>query len=119
MILFIIFYIVEKPNLVNLQSFPMKMGGSTNIITQISSQFRCIGTLLLQDKHGSIVESIYKAALHDPDDTMFRIISRWLKEDTESSWKKLTECLRQCKLATIANEIERSLQLNEEQLEGK
>ena len=96
----------------------MKVGGTTNILPQISSQFRCIGTLLLQDKNGSIVDGIYKAALHDQDETMIRIISRWLKEDTEVSWKKLTECLRRCKLSALAQEIELSLQLNEEQVKG-
>ena len=98
-------------NLINLQHFPFPIGEQRNIIMLVAYQYRCLGTLLLNDKSGAHVEAIYKST-QKLEDTMYEIFCTWLREDVNCSWGKLIECLKKSKFGKLAGEMEAALGLN-------
>ena len=101
------FYAVDKPNLINLQAFPFKIEGGSNIISRVAEKYRCIGAILLNDKDGNVIAGI--AASKEPCDIMYKIFYKWLQEDTECCWEKLMKSLRRCELSVVAQNIEDAL----------
>ena len=99
-----------KPNLTNLYACPYIQEGNRNIVARSASKYKCIGTILLKDEDGTIVSGL--TASQQPRDVMHTIFEKWVQEDTECSWHKLTQCMRQCELSSLAQEIEEGLQIN-------
>ena len=102
----------QKPSLINLYAFPKFHEGKCNIVARAAPKYKCIGTILLKDKDGTIVSGL--TASQQPRDVMHAIFEKWVQEDTECSWHKLTQCMRQCELTSLAQEIEDVLQLKSE-----
>lgn len=111
-----IYSTVQKPNLINLQVFPLQIEGSRNIIARAAVQYKCIGTILLNDKDGSLVAGLTTS--QQPQEIMRNIFEKWIRLDTECSWPKLIECMRQCELVVLAQEIEDALQLHSHHSQG-
>ena len=104
-------FLERELNLINLQHFPFPIGEQRNIIMLVAYRYRCLGTLLLNDKSGAHVEAIYKST-QKLEDTMHEIFCTWLREDVNCSWGKLIECLKKSKLGNLAREMEAALGLN-------
>ena len=111
-----IYSVVEKPDLINLQSFPFDIEGSKNIIARVAVQYKCIGAVLLNDKDGTIIAGL--TASNEPRDITYNIFQKWVCEDTECSWPKLIKCMRQCELSALAKQIEDALQLKPQHKQG-
>ena len=58
-----------------------------------------------------MVQSLHMANSGDPVGIMTAIFTQWLREDTDCSWKKLTECMKRCDLTHFAQEMEVALGL--------
>ena len=107
------FCAVGKPDLMSLRNFPFsKKGKQLNIISRAASEYWSIGIYLLDDRKCAAVKAIelstqYKAERAEA--AMQEIFTKWVKEDTKCSWKKLIECLKICKLSDLAKEIEDGL----------
>ena len=105
------FFTVDKPNLLTLLHFPYgtEFEGDRNIISRVAPVFRCIGTWLLNDKNGSIVEGIHMTNSCVVKHTMHEIFYEWLQMDTECSWQKVIESLKISGLCVLAKNIEDAL----------
>ena len=112
--IFFHFCTVDKPDLVSLQDFPFSKKGPLNIISRAAAKYEAIGTYLLNDKHGNLVQNIQLGAHHQPVTAMRMIFQQWVKEDTECSWKKLIQCLKTCEKNCLAQEIEDGLKSDTE-----
>ena len=108
--------VVEKPDLINLQRFPLEIEGNKNIIARAALQYKCIGAILLNDKDGAIIGGL--TASNEPQEIMYKIFQKWVCEDTECSWPKLVECMRHCELSVLAKQIEDALQLKSQHKQG-
>ena len=58
-----------------------------------------------------MVQSLHMANLGDPVGTMTAIFTQWLRENTDCSWKKITESMKKCDLSNFAQEMEVALGL--------
>ena len=98
--------IFTELNTISLQEFPSnKSGKNLNIIVQSAPHYKKIGTMLLNDKNGAIVEGI--AMRCTPESIMTEIYEKWLQNN--ASWEDLIQCLKKCGLNVIAQDIEGGL----------
>ena len=110
------FHIVQKPDLVNLQAFPFQIEGSRNIVARAASQYKCIGAILLNDKDGTLISGL--TASSDQKEIMHKIFEKWVREDTQCSWQKLINCMKECELIVLAQQMDDALQLNPHHVQG-
>ena len=96
----------EKPDMVNLGNLPLCTGEVINIIEETAHAYRKIGTILLNDRRGARVDAFEIDENWKSQGMMRGIYQQWIKEDAHHSWTTLTECLRDCKLHTLASTIE-------------
>ena len=75
------------------------------------SNYRDVGTILLNDKSGARVHVFREAALGDPVEAVYKIYSHWVREDVDHSWRILAQCLRRCGLNVLASDIEEHFRL--------
>ena len=101
---------VSKPNMITLRRLSTH-NGVINIIQQSAARYRDIGILLLNDGNGTIVRGIEVSARGDPAAAVDMIYTRWMEEDVDYSWKKLTQCFRDCGLNSLASDIEQHFML--------
>ena len=101
---------VSKPDMITLRRLSTH-NGDINIIQQTAARYRDIGILLLNDRNGAIVDGIKESARGDPTAAVDMIYTQWIREDVDCSWKKLTQCFRDCSLNTLASDIERYFRL--------
>ena len=93
---------------ISLRKFPSnKSGEKLNIIVESAPHYKEIGTLLLNDKKGNIVQGIAEEMRCTPERIMTKIYEKWLGKN--ATWKGLIQCLRDCDLNTIAQDIEDGL----------
>ena len=81
-------------------------GEVINIIEETAKAYREIGTILLSDRHGARVDSFEIDENWKAKKIIRGIYKQWIAEDEHHSWIALTECLRDCKLNTLAYTIE-------------
>ena len=93
--------------MVVLQKFKRKDGEEMNIIVETAPDYKKIGTFLLDDKNGRIVEGIAKALPFPLEEIMTKIYEKWLLYG--GTWEKLIQCLRDCQLNALAGDIEDGL----------
>ena len=82
---------------------------------QTAARYRDIGILLLNDRNGAIVDGIEVSARGDPLVAVDMIYTKWIREDVDCSWKKLTQCFRDCGLNSLASDIEQHFGLTSQQ----
>ena len=80
--------------------------GVINITEETSTRYRDIGVILLKDRNGAIVDGIEKSVRGEPLEAVRMIYARWMREDVDYSWRKLTQCFRDCGLNFLASNIE-------------
>ena len=73
---------------------------------QTAARYKDIGILLLNDRNGAIVRAIEVSTRGDPVGAVDMIYTRWIEEDVDYSWQKLTQCFRDCGLNCLASDIE-------------
>ena len=100
----------ERPNLLNLLSFPSKKG-NINIPQQISTKYLIIGIFLLNDETGTEVSTIISKHNEDAELINLEILKLWIEgKGKPPSWDTLIEVLKKTGLAALASNIKDSLQ---------
>ena len=107
------------PTLVLLRHFLVK-NGHIDIAQEIGTNYEKFGILLLEDKKGSIVDSIAKSKQHVPIDITVEILRQWLqgKGKKPVTWQTLVTCLRDTGLYVLAKNIDDSLSEHNESKEN-
>ena len=105
---------MSKPNMVTLRRLSTH-NGVVNIIQQTAATYKDIGILLLNDESGAIVDGIKLSASGEPQAAVDMVYTRWIREDVDCSWKKLTQCFRDCGLNSLASDIEQHFGLTSPQ----
>ena len=81
-----------------------------NIIDQIGTTYRMLGTMLLNDDTGAITEAIKQEFNQKASEINYEILRRWLQGGGKSpTWKTLIEVLKQIQLKELALKIENLL----------
>ena len=108
--------LVSKPDMINLRRLSTH-AGAINIMQETAPRYRDIGILLLNDRSGAIVDGIKETARGDPVAAVDMIYTRWIGEDVDYSWEKLTQCFRDCDLNSLACDIEQHFGLQQSMLQ--
>lgn len=98
-------YSAFRPDMMSLDKLST-LFGDINIIQESAGKYKEIGTILLDDKTGAKVNNITIASRGIPEEAIRAIYTRWMREDSNYSWVKLTSCFKCCGLNTLASEIE-------------
>ena len=99
----------ERPNLLNFLNFPGK-SGNINIPKQISTKYFLFGVLLLNDETGAEVSAIATRYRDDAEQINLEILRLWIGgKGKPLSWDTLIDVLRAVGLATLAGDIQESL----------
>ena len=104
----------DKPKLPLLLHFPLHDSDDDeglNIIDQIGTTYRMLGTMLLNDDTGAITEAIKQQCNQKASDINYEILRHWLQGGGKSpvTWMTLIEVLKQVQLKELAGRIENSL----------
>ena len=88
--------------------FKTKDKGHINITEHIGINTELFGILLLEDKNGLLLAGIVNDYGPQWGKINLHIIQRWLQGEGHSpkTWKTLITCLHDCKLNTLAKDIE-------------
>ena len=96
----------ESPTLKDLIHLTAGEGKDIHIIEESAINYRQIGTILLDDERGNKVDSIEHDTGGKAEEAITEIYKKWMKEDPNYSWVKLTQCFRKCSLNSLASDIE-------------
>ena len=100
----------EKPNLLNLLTFPSKKG-NINIPKQISTKYLKFGIVLLNDETGAEVSTIISKHSDDAELINLEILKLWIQgKGKPLSWDTLIDVLKETGLVALACEIKDNLQ---------
>ena len=80
-----------------------------NVIQQVALKFSAIGTFLLSDDDGTIVNGFKISNGYDVTRTSAAIFEKWLEADAGPSWTVLVKCLRDADLNFLAKQIDECL----------
>ena len=107
------------PTLVLLRHFLLK-NGHIDIAQEIGANYEKFGILLLEDKKGSIVDSIAISKQQSPIDITVEILRQWLqgKGKKPVTWQTLVTCLQDTGLYVLAKNIDDSLSEHNESKEN-
>lgn len=79
---------------------------------ETAAHYRSIGIILLKDRYGHRLQTIeMDRTVPSPMDKIREIYAKWLQEEPYHSWATLCECFRQCNLHTLAQRIEKYLNI--------
>ena len=85
--------------------------GAIRILHRSAVKCKDIGVILLNDESGAIVEAITQSAGGDQIESVRKIYTRWIEENEDHSWRKLTQCFRDVQLNVLARDVEQHLGL--------
>ena len=99
----------EQPTLPQLIKFPG--AEDLNVMTEIGTQYRMFGTLLLNDENGAIVKAIEQQHQNRATDINYEIFQQWIQGSgiQPVTWETLVKVLKQTQLRALANKIESSM----------
>ena len=82
-----------------------------NIADTISTNYHLVGTALLQDEDGTILDSIVEQYSKNFSKINYAILKKWIQTSRrqECSWKKLIEVLDKCNCVSLAEEMKEAL----------
>ena len=80
-------------------------GKDIHIIEESAKSYRQIGTILLDDERGNKVDTIVDNTRKRAE-TITEIYKKWMNENPNYSWMKLTQCFRKCSLNALASDVE-------------
>ena len=100
------------PIVLELLKFPKRNGGYMNIIQEISTNYRSLGTFLLCDETGAITKGIIATEKGETKNINYAILTRWLQGMGRSpqTWKTLVTVLDEAGLKNLASTISENLQ---------
>lgn len=94
----------DVPSLVQLMEFPFN-NQKVNIIQQLGTSYRELGTRLLNDDTGAITDGIIKGCHDDVPEINYKVLQRWILGNGRkpTTWKALVDVLENVnpKLASI------------------
>ena len=82
-------------------------GEDIYIIDESANSYHGIGTILLNDRYGNRVSTIEHDARQKGENVITEIYKKWMAEDENYSWTKLTDCFRARRLNRLASAIEK------------
>ena len=97
-----------KPKLDQLYSLKRNDNGNdVRIIDRIGTDYRELGTKLLIDEDGEVMETIIHDAMRRTREITESVFKRWIKGkgSTPVSWKQLVDTLRDVGLKELAKDI--------------
>ena len=105
--LFLTFSLTDRPTLPELLKFTCADQKTINIAKEIGDEYKCFGTLLLEDETGQKVKSMESKHHFDPSKINTLILEEWLagKGKQPVTWATLVEVLTDTDLSTLANNI--------------
>ena len=77
--------------------------GVIRLLEETSVHYKAIGTFLLNDESGAIVDGIADTARDKP---VRLIYGQWLQKDEDHTWEKLIQCFRDVQLNYLAGKLE-------------
>ena len=78
-----------------------------NVLEEVGTHYRILGTFLLRDDTGCIVDAIELDSLRQTHTITMKILQRWLLGKGEPvTWDTLVKILHRCKLDTLADKIQ-------------
>ena len=84
----------DKPTMPQLLSFQGKTE-CFDVAQEIGIQWRVIGTILLDDKNGTIMPAIAQQFANNVQDINMEVLSRWIqRKGIECTWRVLLDALR-------------------------
>ena len=75
----------ERPTLMNLMYLSTSERDGINIIQESASSYRCIGTLLLNDRYGNKVDITESDMREKGEKIITEVHKEWMKEDPHYS----------------------------------
>ena len=99
----------DRPTLPLLTSMPTKAGGALRIIQRIGANYKKLGTFLLEDDTGAIIEGLRDAHPHRPEHVTDAILARWLDGGGRQpvTWATFIAVLKDIDLKELARDIEK------------
>ena len=107
--------VTHNATLPHLQTLPYKTKHGNNnlkIIERTAAQYLTLGIFLLNDVDGSAVKRIELENHFKPVATMTAIYHEWIGTQVDHTWKTLIRHLNDCRLGTLARELEDALKQN-------
>ena len=104
---YLAFSLAGKPTLPELLRFSLADEKRINIAKEIGDEYKCFGTLLLEDETGEKVKNMESEHHSDPSKINTLILEEWLngKGKKPVTWAILVEVLHDTELSTLANNI--------------
>ena len=104
---YLAYSLAGKPTLPELLRFSLADEKRINIAKEIGDEYKCFGTLLLEDETGQKVKNMESKHHSDPSKINTLILEEWLngKGKKPVTWAILVEVLRDIELSTLANNI--------------
>ena len=98
----------DRPDLVKLFNFPVTPQSSMNVIERISAHYVQLGTILLQDGTGEIVQAIALSHNDRASACMYAVLRKWLNGSgrTPVTWSGFVTSLKDAELFSVASAIE-------------
>lgn len=101
----------ERPTMNQLSVLEWKGGNAVRIIERIGTKHAEVGTILLKDEHGVVMEIIKENARGNCEATNREMLRRWLAgSGAPVTWKVLVDTLVKVKEDILANDIVAALQ---------
>ena len=106
---FILLFSDEPPNLVTLLHFPTSKG-YINLTVQVGDKFKTLGTLLLKDESGAIMNGFDHTHHGKAENITQALFTKWINSTpTPVTWENLLTALRSSELENLAELIESGL----------
>ena len=83
----------------------LRLLGDINIIERTASRYRDIGSKLLHDVYGNLVQNIERNKALE-EERISAVYEEWMAKDEYYSWATLCDCFRECGLNTLARDVE-------------
>ena len=97
-----------KPKIPQLRNFLGK-AKTLNVIQEVAPHYTTIGTYLLKDDNGAIVDGIHMGKMGNVVRTTEEIFYQWLQGGAGPTWNVLVKCLRHAGLNPLAKQIDECL----------
>ena len=98
----------------DLMKLSTSKGRHIRILERSAMRYGDIGTILLKDDTGAVVEAIRETARDNPVRAIRMVYEKWIQEDEDHSWRKLVQCFRDVQLNSLARDIETHFGLSDQ-----
>jgi hypothetical protein len=109
----------DRPTLIELQDLKRRDKDSVRIIERIGNRYSELGTYLLNDEHGTLLQTIETNANGKVEAINREIFTRWINGEgiKDVNWRTLVHALRVGpKLNTLADDIVAALEAHDQDI---